>query len=300
MIEKAAFAGWPNCYRVTDGRMELIVTSDAGPRIVRLGLVGGENLFRLQQEQVDRMDENNRRIRGGHRFWHAPEARPRSYMPDNHPVQVEREGENTLVLIPPTEPTTGMQKTIGITLAGDHMEVAHTLTNHGIWPVEAAPWGISVMKIHSVAIFPQPQGDPAGLLPNRTVALWPYTDMSDPRVQWGRRFIVIRQDPAVQRRIKVGLSARDGWAACLVGATLFLKGLDYFADAVYPDLGCTVESFVAGAILEFETLGPLVYLEPGDSTTHVERWYLFEDVRCDVSDEEDIEGALRPLVGQAG
>jgi len=300
MIEKVSYAGWPNCYRLTNGRIELIATSDVGPRIVRLGFVGGENLFSGLEEQFGLVGGEEWQLYGGHRFWHSPEARPRSYYPDNSPIQVESEEGNTLRLIQPTEPTTGMQKTLEVKLTEDHVEVAHTLNNEGLWPVEVAPWALSVMAVNSVAIIPQPQGDPQALLPNRTLMLWPYTDMTDPRVHWGRKFILLRQDPAIEQPIKLGLSADDGWCACLVGETLFLKCFDVFVDAIYPDNGCTVESYTNDCFLELETLGPLAYLEPGESTTHVEHWYLFDGVRCDLSDEKDIERALGPLVGQAG
>lgn len=300
MIEKVPYAGWPNCYRLTDGKIELIATGDVGPRIVRLGFVGGENVFGGLEEQFGLVGGEEWRLYGGHRFWHSPEAMPRSYYPDNNPIQVESEDGDTLRLIQPTETTTFMQKTIEVKLMEDHVEVAHTLSNEGLWPVEVAPWALSVMAVNSVAIIPQPQGDPKALLPNRTLMLWPYTDMTDPRVHWGRKFVLLRQDPAIEQPIKLGLSADDGWCACLVGETLFLKGFDYFVDAIYPDNGCTVESYACDRFLELETLGPLVYLEPGDSTTHVERWYLFEGVRCDLSDEDDIERMLRPLLGQAG
>lgn len=300
MIEKLSYAGWPSCYRLTDGRVELVTTSDVGPRIVRLGFVGEENLFGGMEEGLGLTGGDEWRIYVGHRFWHSPEAMPRSYYPDNGPIQVECEGEGTLCLIQPSEPTTFMQKTLGITLARDHVEVAHTLTNEGLWPVEAAPWALSVMAINSTAIIPQPQGDPGALLPNRTLVLWPYADMTDPRVHWGRRFITLHQDPAIAQPIKLGLNAEDGWCACLVRETLFLKCFDYFVDALYPDNGCSVESYTNDRFLELETLGPLEYLEPGDSTTYVERWYLFEDVRCDLGDEEEIEGVLLPLVGQSG
>jgi len=300
MIECLAYAGWPNCYRLTDGRIELIATSDVGPRIVRLGFVGGGNLFGGLEEEWGLTGGEEWRLYGGHRFWHSPEAMPRSYYPDNHPIQVESEGETTLHLIQPSEPTTGMQKTIGITLVRDYVEVAHTLTNEGLWPVDAAAWALSVMTVNSVAIIPQPQGDPGALLPNRTVTLWPYADMTDPRVHWGRKFIVLRQDPSIAQPIKLGLNAEDGWCACLAGDTLLVKCFDYFDDVLYPDNGCSVESYASDRFLELETLGPVVYLEPGGSTTHVERWYLFEDVRCDVWDEDEIEGVLRPLAEQAG
>lgn len=45
MIETLAYAGWPNCYRLSDEKLELVATSDVGPRIVWLGLVGGGNVF---------------------------------------------------------------------------------------------------------------------------------------------------------------------------------------------------------------------------------------------------------------
>lgn len=300
MIEHLAYGGWPNCVRLTDGRVELVAASDVGPRILWLGVVGGENLFGGLQEEWGLTGGEEWRLYGGHRFWHSPEAKPRSYYPDNGPLQVEVEGENALYLIQPPEPTTGMQKTIGLTLTEDHVEVVHTLTNEGLWPVDAAPWALSVMATNSLAIIPQPQGDPETLLPNRTLTLWPYTDMTDPRVHWGRKFITLRQDPAIAQPIKMGLNAEDGWCACLVGDTLFLKCFDYFADVLYPDNGCTVESYTNDRFLELETLGPMVYLEPGDSATHVERWYLFEHTRCDVSDEDDVERMLQPLLGQAG
>ena len=299
MIEKVSYAGWPNCYRLTDGEMELIATSDVGPRIVRLAFVGGKNVFGGLEEQFGLVGGEEWRLYGGHRLWHSPEAMPRSYYPDNEQLQVEVEG-NTLRLIQPTESTTGMQKTIEVALAEDHVQVAHTLTSEGLWALELAPWALSVMAVRSVALIPQPRGDPEALLANRVLMLWPYTDMTDPRVHWGRKFILLRQDPAIAAPIKLGLSADDGWCACLCGDTLFLKCFDYFVDAFYPDNGCTVESYTNDRFLELETLGPLVYLEPGDSTTHMEHWYLFQDVHCDVADEDDVERALKPLLEKAG
>ena len=32
-IERIQYGGWPNCFRVSNGKIELIVTGDVGPRI---------------------------------------------------------------------------------------------------------------------------------------------------------------------------------------------------------------------------------------------------------------------------
>ena len=33
-VEKTEYEGWPNCYRVSNGEVELIVTGDVGPRVI--------------------------------------------------------------------------------------------------------------------------------------------------------------------------------------------------------------------------------------------------------------------------
>ena len=51
MIERVSWGGWPNCYRLTDGRSEVIATSDVGPRIVRYGFLGGQNFLLERPEE---------------------------------------------------------------------------------------------------------------------------------------------------------------------------------------------------------------------------------------------------------
>jgi len=44
-IEKMAWGGWANCYRLSNDEVDLILTSDVGPRIMRYGFVDGQNVF---------------------------------------------------------------------------------------------------------------------------------------------------------------------------------------------------------------------------------------------------------------
>jgi len=63
-------------------------------------------------------------------------------------------------------------------------------------------------------------------------------------------------------------------------------------DAVYPDLGSTVELFTNGDMLEVETLGPLITLEPGAAVTHTEIWTLAAGVPQPESEQDVIEHVL--------
>src|SRR6202795_3088202 len=82
-VEKIAYKGWPNCYRITNGEVELIVTSDIGPRIMRYGFVGDQNFFKEFTESLGKTGEPAWVLRGGHRVWAAPEDAVRTYAPDN-------------------------------------------------------------------------------------------------------------------------------------------------------------------------------------------------------------------------
>jgi hypothetical protein len=44
-----------------------------------------------------------------------------------------------------------------------------------------------------------------------------------------------------------------------------------------------------------ETLGPLTRLEPGETVTHVEHWFLFKGIKVGET-EDEIAEALEPLV----
>jgi len=295
------YRGWPNCCRLSNGLIDLIATTDVGPRIIRFGFVGEENEFKEYEETAGKVGGDEWRIYGGHRLWHAPEAKPRTYCPDNSPVGLEQHGD-LVRLIQPTEATTGIQKEIDIRLsaAEAHVEVTHRLRNTNLWAVNLAPWALSVMAPGGTAGIPLPprRSHEESLLPANTMALWAYTDMSDPRWHWGEKYVLLRQDPTSQRPQKVGAMARDGWAAYARAGHLFVKRFSYVEDARYPDLGCSVEAFTNADMLELETLGPLVDLEPGAAVEHVERWHLFRDVEPP-KDDADVDRDVLPLIKTA-
>src|SRR5512139_2508283 len=78
-------------------------------------------------------------FRGGHRLWHAPEALPRTYIPDSPVTVTELPGG--VLLDSQTEPGTGIRKQIEIRLSPDQpsLTLTHTLINDGMWAVELAP-----------------------------------------------------------------------------------------------------------------------------------------------------------------
>jgi hypothetical protein len=68
-VEKTEFEGWHNCCRISNREVELVVTADGGPRIIRFGSVGGQSLFKEYFEQQGKIGEGTFQARGGDRVW---------------------------------------------------------------------------------------------------------------------------------------------------------------------------------------------------------------------------------------
>jgi hypothetical protein len=302
-VERVAYFNQPNCYRLSNGTVEVIVTTDIGPRIIRYAFVGQEEeniLAELPDLKVE-TELGEWRPYGGHRLWHAPEAKPRTYAPDNGPVKFEIVGKDTIHLTQDVEPKAGIQKELIITLAGEGTEVTivHRLTNRNLWSADLAPWGLTIMNGGGMAILPQEPyiSHDDYLLPARPLVLWHYTDLGDPRWKIGKKYITLRTDANLNEPQKAGIANKQEWAAYLRNRVLFIKRFPYKKDANYPDYGCNCETYTAGTFMEVETLGPMHHLEPGDTAEHVERWYLFKNVNAGMT-EATLDAAISPLVEQ--
>ncbi len=299
-IDKVEYGGWPNCYRISNGEAELIVTSDVGPRIIRYGFVGGRNLFKEYPDTLGKSGEATWQLRGGHRLWAAPEDAVRTYAPDNGPVQIVIDGP-VLTATQPVEPLTGFEKQIQVTMAshGTQVTVRHQIRNTAAKPQQAAAWALSMMAQNGIGItgFPPRGKHPDMLEPTNPLIMWAFTDLTDPRLVFTKKYLTLRQDPANTVPQKLGHFNADTWAAYLLGTDLFLKRTVAEAGRSYPDLGCSFEIFTRNDMLEMETLGPLEHLATGQSVIHLEHWSLTKNVKLGAVSDAELDRILLPLLG---
>ena len=297
-MEKITFNGWENCIKLSNGTVELVATTAIGPRIMRYGYVDGQNFFWENPEDQGKAGGDEWRIYGGSRLWHAPEGPERTYWPDNVPVEYKWDGK-TLSLIQPVEGNTGIVKSLHVTMdaSGTGVKVLHRMVNKNHWDVELAPWVLSVMNKGGRMVVPQEEyrPHPDYLAPARTMVLWHFTNMADPRWTWGEKYIQLRQEPGNTVKQKVGLAISAGWAAYTLNGEVFIKRFPHDPEATYTDLGCNFETFTNESMLEIETLGPLTKIPARNGAVdHVEYWHLF---KAEVGgSESDIDQQLMPLV----
>jgi hypothetical protein len=297
-IEKVSYGGWPNCCRLSNGESELIVTTDVGPRVIRYGFTGGQNLFYEKADELGKSAEPWWAMRGGHRLWASPEVKPDTYALDNGPVQVTLGDGGRVSLLQPVEPETGLQKEIAVSYEGADVAVTHRITNKGARARRLAPWALSQMAKGGTAIVALPArgGHSEQLLPTNPLVMWAYTNFADKRWTFTKQYILLRQDPADHSPQKTGLFNVNTRAAYLLGTDLFIKRCQADPNAVYPDFHCSFEIFTNGDFLELETLGPLVDLKPDATMEHMERWSLHKDVRLAALSETEIERVVEPLL----
>jgi hypothetical protein len=259
------------------GVVEATVVLDAGPRILGYARRGGAQLFAsVPGEVLDRPGGPGLELIGGHRLWRAPEVPRVTYRPDDQPVAVDRfDAGVRLTGVPDGE---GVTKTISLHQRGAMTVVDHTLLNAGSAPIVAAAWAITQLVPGGFAVLPQPVEpvDPDGVLPNRAIVLWPYTDPAAPEIEFGSDVVRVHASDSAPRA-KIGQPNRKGWTAYVLGTELFVKWSPRHDDALdYADLGASVECYRDHRFLELESLGPLTELAPGTAAHHREVWTLLE------------------------
>lgn len=280
---ETTYKSFGRCLKISDGSGELMVTLDVGPRIIYFALKGMENIMCEDEDGKSVMSggkfaelfgDRQWRIYGGHRLWLSPEDDPRSYYPDNEKVSYKAEG-NRFIFTPPPQLENGLQFEIEIDVSAGVAipEVVHRIKNISRKPKKLSPWAMTVLDEGAVSIMPQ-CGKDTGLLANRNLSLWAYTDVYDPRLVISNSYIAVVQDSGSGRKLKVGFNNEEGWICAVTKGQLFTKRFTYDPSAEYPDNHCNCECFTNFFMTEIESLGALEELSPGEGVVHAERWEL--------------------------
>ena len=277
---------------ISNGSIEAYVTVDVGPRIIRFGYVGGQNFMQDNRNEVGFRDgeefesffgkgkkwENL----GGHRIWTSPEAFPDTYYPDTTPVKYELL-KNGAVFTPDVERETGLAKELQVTMSdsSDEINVTMRVKNISECDKEFAIWGLTVSSKGGTLIVPMNTND-TGLLANRNISVWPYTDMSDDRIYWGKKYVTLRHNSNAVNPIKLGFDLNDAKLYYVLGNEVFTKSYETLhPTAKYPDNNCSFETYTCDVFTEVESLGELKTVKPNETSVLTENWKLSKKP-CDV------------------
>lgn len=241
--------------------------TSVGPRIIGLySKLAGIELLAPSFDMHWPTPHGEYYLYGGHRIWKAPEDSFYNCPEDN--VTVVKE-ENRVTLRNKVD-ASGLQKEISLCLDENRVRLTHQLIWHGHAPIELAPWTITQLPLGGLGILPQ-AGTSEGSMPTRSLAMFPYASIHDPRLELHDDFVLVHgcADP---KAFKVGSYNPFGWAVYLLEKALFIKHFPVGDFRMLPDMGSNAEIYVRDAYLELETLGNLTWLNRGESVTFEETW----------------------------
>ncbi|MGN0866561.1 MAG: hypothetical protein ACI4SG_02645 [Oligosphaeraceae bacterium] len=295
-LKKCTVGVHKDCILLQSGDVRLAVTTKVGPRVIGC-FIGKKSTFNhfavLPPEPMENLS-NGFTLYGGHRLWHSPEALPRTYEPDNGPVEV-REEEGRVMFSSPTCPQTGIAKCIAVEpLEHGIFYLRHDITNNGMWPVRLAAWTLAQMAPGGTCILPMgSNSDRDPFTPDRTLNLWPYTDLKDKRLKLGNDFIMVKHDAKMENPMKIGYSNRCQWVAHVNQGQALVQYFSLFRDSEYPDRGCTTECYTCKGFTEMEVVGPLCEIQPGETISFDEFWQGLDKIP-EIRTEKQAADALYP------
>lgn len=295
--EVESYKDYGRCVSISNGVIEAYVTVDIGPRIIKFGYVDGQNfmcddrvaLGGKTDEAFQKLFGEGRKWEnlGGHRIWLSPESWPETYLPDDRKVDYTVT-EFGAVFNPLPDTPVGIQKTVEIRMDKDdeNMQVIMDVENIGDKDKEFSIWALSVCSQDGTLVLPTNIND-TGLLPNRAIVVWPYTDLTDDRIFFGKRYATVKQDRNAKTPVKLGFNLNGGLAYYVKNGEILYKNYETkHGEAKYPDYDCSFETYTNGKFLEFETLGELKNVKPGEKSTLVENWSLCKQP-CDADFKND-------------
>ena len=293
------YADYGNCAELSNGLIDVVITLDCGPRIIRYGFVGeGNELCDDAPLTVQIEGEAEEwRLMGGHRLWASPERFPKTYYPDNDPVQYEWTQDGILVT-KPAHPRVQIESCLEITLkeGSTRINILHSLKNTGEWDIDTAVWALTNLKPGGLQVLPFARRESHfsdGAKGSRSLVLWTYARMDDPRIKWGNRYVLVQHEEGNVIQTKFGIQNTEGWAAYFRDDSLFIKRFEVHPGEAYPDGGISSATFLIEFMLEMESLSPIRRLQPGDTVAHTETWELHRHIRAvPFGDEEAIHEVM--------
>lgn len=269
-FSEVQFAGF-QCIQIDHAGLQMIVTTDVGPRVLSFCRAGSFNHFYVKKEHEGLRDGLYHSY-GGHRLWIAPEDKVRTYTPDSFPVAF-REDKGALNFRSVTD-SFGITKSMRVSWTPHGFQIDHWFSNTGPDSARFAPWAVTVLRAGGTLSVPlhrlRPQAE--NLLPVTPLILWGYTDLTDERFDLSGELLRLRQLP-IEAPTKFGAFIEPGIAAYSNGGETFVKSWKSNRGDEFADFGCNFESYTRHDMLEVESLGPLQDVRPGESSLfHTEFW----------------------------
>lgn len=281
------FHGYAKAIELTRGNAKVVLCPQVGGRVLQFSVDGQEAMYLDDAEKTWRPGQPAPSSAG--RFDYGPEL---TVIP--HPALWSGEwtgeitGKHSARLTSPKDEKAGIQLVRDFHLAGGGKEGAqnaaplHLICKQTIHNIskdvrEVCHWGRSFSPGGGICLIPL--GDRPSRFPSKYAM---YEDSAiinvrntDDKIRERDGFLEILAPP---RKPKLGFDVTAGWLGYVTpNNTLFVKRFATYPDRVYNEAaGLTLSVwYPTGPRIELEPIGPRERLQPGESASFTEDWWLF-------------------------
>ncbi|NBC82116.1 MAG: DUF4380 domain-containing protein [Bacteroidetes bacterium] len=285
MIEKINYRGWTECYKIYNETTEIIVVAESGGRIMSYSLHGkniiyenraldGLTLKTYKQQQVDP---------DGGRFDWGPEKKTRNihdktWMGDYTAEIVDK---YTLRITSPDDEALGIRtiREFSLDSASSYVAVKNTMVNISEEITDWFYWSRTLVKKGGTIVLPL--NDNSRFPHGWGKYIWgdkAYIEFQHPEDdQLSVKNNTIVYEAQSGSGIKIGTDSDKGWMAYLRDDLLFVKKYPHFPNEKYSeDSSLTSIFYIGDHFVELEPLSPQAILQPGESYSFTEHWWIFQ------------------------
>ena len=294
-LQEIEYENFGRCIKITNGMIDCIVTIALGPRIIYFGFTGQDNVFYTDLERKYQRTKEEKAavpaknsiyyIYGGHRLQVCPTVQ--TDWPDNKPVVYGVQSDG-ITFTPPRLKQPAIQPSFQIVMGKESCDimVVHTAKNCSNKTIILGLLASTVLNGGGVAVIPQNRQSQPGR-PNRTINLWPETNIHDSRILYGNQFLAVRQEPENQAPLKIGTNNLPGWMAYANNGVTVVKRIVANPQAAYPDSGSSCEIALTEDFAELSSLSPMYEVKPGETIKHVENLSIYSNSKPPILNSEN-------------
>jgi len=288
-ITRVDYHGWPGCYRMTNGTVDVVIVPQIA-RIMQYGPAGGEGLLFVNEPLTPEVrgasEPTDYPNYGGHKLWVAPQKTwnwPPDPALDRGPCRVEVLPDGALRMTGAPSPAAGVRfdRVLRLDPKGTRLQIEQTMTNVSAAPVTWAIWSVTQVTTDGTAVIPLEPG-----------AQTRFVDDAQPAPEWrrvGDAYLLSAPDKSQ----KLFAPGAPGWLAYRKGDRLLLKSFQVSKTAP-PEPETPREVWVGtDGFMELEFVGPQVTLTPGQATTVTQEWRFFPLGADAATDEGLVRAAYR-------
>ncbi len=273
--------GYEDCIEIRNDTVRVVLEPSRGGRVLRYEINGANILFIDPRDNglpPGQIDHRHFGPSAGRFDVGPPKFVPRSRASWLGAYEVKILGERKVLLIGPADPDWGVRVSREFELAdsGTQLICKQVMTNESGERKRISHWSRTFAVGNGVAMWPV---NPMTRFPKGYVVHGPgkVVDFNpeDPSVRKRDGILEIYKAP---ERPKFEMDPMDGWMAYAApNNLLFIKTFPVYPDKVYGEMTAATASiwYYKEEIVELEPIGPWEWVEPGESISYTETWYLF-------------------------